>query len=85
MRDAPNHAGSFDSNKHWKKLRDKHERVKKGEQWKPERYRPSTDLMAEGQTRIVSDELYDLNYDLAFGRITEEEYNKKVSELEMDS
>ena len=75
------HGGSFNAHKNWKKLRDKHQRVKRGEEkWKPEVYTPSIKT-EEGSERIISKELYDLNYDLAFGRITQEEYNKLREEL----
>jgi hypothetical protein len=35
----------------------------------------------EGSTRDISKELYDLNYELAFGRITEEQYERAKLDL----
>jgi hypothetical protein len=76
------HGGTFNAHKNWKKLRDKHKRVKRGEEkWKPEAYRPASVTESEGNERIISKELYDLNYELAFGRITQEEYDKLREEL----
>jgi len=78
--------GSFNAHKNWKKLREKHRKAKSGEKpWVPESYVSSdSPLGIEGQTRNVSKELYDLNHDLAFGRITEEQYEQKRAELEME-
>jgi hypothetical protein len=81
------HGGSFNGHKHWKKLRDKHRKQDavrgRGIKWKhtPEIYKGSSEVI-EGQTMDISKELYDLNYDLAFGKITEEEYNQRKAELE---
>jgi len=78
--------GSFNAHKHWKKLREKHRRKdaakKRGisQRARPEIYTPNNQVI-EGAERIVSKELYDLNYELAFGRITQEEYDKLREEL----
>lgn len=84
-----NFGGSFNAHKNWKKLREKHRKreasrargVTKPAQ--PETYR-ANDQTIEGSERIIPKELYDLNYDLAFGRITEEQYEQKRAELEME-
>ena len=73
--------GSFNAHKNWKKLRAKHKKVEKGEQkWKPEDYIPhgGAGKGDADRTRAVPKEIYELNYDLAFGRITEEEHREKV-------
>jgi|TARA_Y100000296_G_scaffold30378_1_gene35332 hypothetical protein len=80
-----NFGGTFNAHKHWKKIREKHRKAASGEKpWVPESYVPSGgSLGLEGQTRNVSKELYDLNHDLAFGRITEEEYEHKRAKLDL--
>tara|TARA_R100000664_G_C2637082_1_gene63868 strand:+ start:59 stop:328 length:270 start_codon:yes stop_codon:yes gene_type:complete len=81
--------GSFNAHKNWKRLRDKHRRKAQAEKRgikhraMPEYYRPSSHTV-EGSERIVSDKMYALNYDLAFGKISQEEYDKKVSELDLE-
>tara|TARA_Y100001963_G_C6519372_1_gene325866 strand:- start:203 stop:475 length:273 start_codon:yes stop_codon:yes gene_type:complete len=73
--------GSFNAHKNWKKLRAKHEKVKKGEQkWRPEDYTPSNEAGKGDIDRSmdVPKEIYALNYDLAFGRITEKEHAERV-------
>jgi hypothetical protein len=40
------------------------------------------DLQRESE---VPKEIYDLNYDLAFGRITKEEYDQKLKELDFEN
>ena len=73
--------GSFNAHKNWKKLREKHKRNEEARSRgrdvtsTPETHRPYNQTV-EGSERIVSKQLYDLNYDLAFGRITPEEYDK---------
>ncbi len=74
-----NFGGSFNAHKHWKKLREKHRRVKKGEKFVPETYVPKGQGAGKGDSQRSSDipkEIYDLNYDLAFGKITKEEHEK---------
>jgi hypothetical protein len=78
-----NLGGSFNAHKHWKKLRAKHQRHKKlglSGPTTPEVYKSAGkgDVCRESD---VSKELYDLNYDLAFGTITREEYELKLKEL----
>ena len=73
--------GSFNAHKNWKKLRAKHEKVKKGEKpWKPEQYIPHSGAGKGDMDRSmdVPKEIYSLNYELAFGKITEEEHAEKV-------
>tara|TARA_R100000152_G_C6733479_1_gene157888 strand:+ start:126 stop:395 length:270 start_codon:yes stop_codon:yes gene_type:complete len=78
--------GSFNAHKHWKKLREKRRKreahvARGGNRYAiPETYTPNN-LQFEGSERKVSKELYDLNYELAFGRITQEEYDKLREEL----
>ena len=83
-----NVGGSFNAHKHWKKLREKHRKtdahIARGGNriWKPEVY--SSTGAGKGDKQRQSDppkELYDLNYDLAFGIITREEYDKKLEDL----
>ncbi len=75
--------GSFNAHKNWKKLRDKHQRVKKGEKWQPERYetRAGAGKGDESRPSSVPKEIYDLNYELAFGKITKEEHKKMVEKF----
>jgi len=81
--------GSFNAHKHWKKLRDKHRRKAQAEKRGvvkravPETY-SANDQVLEGTERIVSEDIYALRYLLAFGKITEEEYNKKVADLDLE-
>lgn len=78
--------GSFNAGKNWKKLREKHKRNEAARSRgrvvtsTPETYTPYKQTI-EGSERIVSKELYNLNYELAFGRINQEEYNKLREEL----
>jgi len=80
------HGGSFNAHKNWKKLRAKHQKREASRKRgidpgpKPELYTPNKQTI-EGSERIVSKELYNLNYDLAFGKITQEEYNELREEL----
>ena len=82
--------GSFNAHKNWKKLREKHRKsdehkAKTGKRsWKPEIYAPA----GKGDRTRTSDtpkEIYDLNYDLAFGKITKEEHAKKIKEYLEDN
>jgi hypothetical protein len=76
--------GSFNAHKHWKKLREKHRKVDKGEQpWRPETYTPHNGAGKGDMDRTmdVPKEIYALNYDLAFGRITEQEHAEKTKEF----
>jgi len=68
-------------------MRDKQHKMKKALKagrkyhnlWKP------TEMGSAGKgsrPRPVDKEIYDLNYDLAFGRITKEEHAKRIEELE---
>ena len=76
--------GSFNAHKHWKKLREKHAKSKSGEKrWKPERHEPPSnagkgDLQRDGD---IPEEIYNLNWDLAFGMITPEEHKKMVEKF----
>lgn len=83
--------GTFNAHKHWKKLREKHRKnaahkARGGNRiWKPEVYRSKG--AGKGDLERGSDvpkELYDLNYDLAFGNITKEQYNQKLKELGLE-
>lgn len=82
------YGGSFNAHKHWKKLREKHRKndahkARGGSRiWKPEVY--SSTGAGKGDKERKSDvpkEVYDLNYDLAFGKITREEHTQKLKEL----
>ena len=81
-----NFGGTFNAHKNWKKLREKHRKsdehkAKTGKRsWKPEVYAPA----GKGDRTRSSDtpkEIYDLNYDLAFGKITKEEHEKMVEKF----
>lgn len=79
-----NFGGSFNAHKNWKKLREKHRRVKKGEKFKPETWVPRGQGAGKGDGQRESQvpkEVYDLNFDLAFGRITKEEHEKLVKKF----
>jgi len=83
-----NFGGSFNAHKNWKKLREKHRKsdehkAKTGKRnWKPEVY-TSTGAGKGDRTRStdIPDEIYGLNYDLAFGKITKEEHEKMVQKF----
>jgi len=83
-----NFGGSFNAHKHWRKLREKHRKREAQEargifsRAQPETYQPNNQTI-EGSTRDISKELYDLNYELAFGRITEEEYKQRKAKLDL--
>ena len=87
MKDGPKWGGTFNADKHWKKLREKHRKTEHIHQttgrrrYTPEVYK-ANDVLKEGTAREVSQDLYDLNYDLAFGRITEDEYNLRRKALD---
>tara|TARA_Y100001973_G_C5155902_1_gene310713 strand:- start:806 stop:1087 length:282 start_codon:yes stop_codon:yes gene_type:complete len=76
--------GSFNAHKNWKKLRDKHKKWKdsgKKGMPPPEQYHDRGGQAGKGDDArgmSVPKEIYQLNYDLAFGRITEEEHTKRV-------
>ena len=78
--------GSFNAHKRWKKLREKHRKrdahiARGGNTYNiPETYTPNLQNI-EGSERVISKELYDLNYDLAFGRLTQVQYDKLREEL----
>jgi hypothetical protein len=81
-----NFGGSFNAHKNWKKLREKHRKRESSRARgvtspaQPETYQPNNQTV-EGSTRDISKELYDLNYELAFGRITEEQYERAKLDL----
>ena len=81
-----NFGGTFNAHKHWRKLKEKHRRDEKHRArggnriWKPEVY-ASAGKGDDTRESNVPKELYDLNYDLAFGNITREEYEHKLKEL----
>ena len=83
-----NFGGSFNAHKNWKKLREKHRKREASRARgatspaQPETYQPNNQTI-EGSTRDISKELYDLNYELAFGRITEEEYKQRKAKLDL--
>jgi hypothetical protein len=83
-----NFGGSFNAHKNWKKLREKHRKREASRARgvtspaQPEIYQPSNQTI-EGSERIITKELYDLNYELAFGRITEEEYKQRKAKLDL--
>ena len=82
------YGGSFNAHKHWKKLREKHRKSDANKarggnkSWKPEVYSSSGAGKGDDQRESnVPKEIYDLNYDLAFGKITKEEHTKLVKEF----
>jgi hypothetical protein len=88
MPNDQNFGGSFNAHKHWKKLREKHKKTdlykaRTGlRQYTPEVYEPNKQTI-EGSERLIPKDLYDLNYDLAFGNITEEEYKQRKAKLDL--
>jgi len=79
--------GSFNAHKNWKKLREKHRANdaarKAGRRIinTPEVHSETSDeFQKEPDNKLI----YDLRYDLAFGKITEEEFNKRMAELELE-
>ena len=73
--------GNWNHDKHWKKLREKHrnaERLGKRHSM-PEVYDGPDDYQA--REIEIDKAIYDLRYDLAFGKITEEEFEIKMKEL----
>ena len=84
------HGGSFNPHKNWKKLREKHRKIEEhtarggNRIFEPEVYTPSSSNAGKGDKQRSSNtpkEIYDLNYELAFGRITKEEYEQKVKQF----
>ena len=77
------HGGNWDADNNWKKLREKKEMYEATGKWKPTHWDggKAGATHREGATRKVSEELYRLNYDRAFNKITEEEYKKRREEL----
>ena len=76
--------GNWDSQKNWKKIREKHHKhaaTGNPGPCQPTRHIPDSANNREGTAREISDELYDLNYELAFGRITEEQYERAKLDL----
>tara|TARA_R110000824_G_scaffold223107_2_gene410894 strand:- start:24 stop:305 length:282 start_codon:yes stop_codon:yes gene_type:complete len=78
--------GSFNPHKNWKKLREKHRRRKElGTSGPPvpETYTPNSSAGKGDMARYmdVSEEEYNLRWDLAFGRITLEDFNSKLEDL----
>ena len=80
-------SSNWDHTKNWKKMRDRQEDIKKKVKsgrklhnvWKP------TEMGSAGKGsryRPVDQEIYDLNYDLAFGRITKEEHANRIKKIE---
>lgn len=78
-----NFGGTFNAHKNWKKLREKHRRHEKlglSGPCTPEIYAPA----GKGDRQRTGDtpkEIYDLNYDLAFGKITHEEHKKRLEKF----
>jgi len=77
--------GSWNAHKNWKKLRDKHRKHKKsgrGGSSPPVMYSPhgagKGDMTRDSS---VPKEIYDLNWELAFGRLTKEEHKKLVEKF----
>jgi hypothetical protein len=77
--------GSWNAHKHWKKLREKHRRhiaLGLSGPTTPEIYTPSGAGKGDMQRGIgVPEEIYALNYDYAFGKITKKEHEQKVNEF----
>mgnify|MGYP005829395261 CR=1 FL=1 len=75
--------GTWNAHKNWKKLRDKHRRHKKkgfSGPTKPEIYQSA----GKGDVQRSSDvpkEIYELNYQLAFGKITKRQHAAKVNKF----
>tara|TARA_Y100000004_G_C8627829_1_gene291622 strand:+ start:44 stop:358 length:315 start_codon:yes stop_codon:yes gene_type:complete len=89
-----NHGGNWNSHnpKVWKKLREKHrkhkEAVKRGKTAPnppPEHWDGGAGKGDTHRDRACTKEVYELRYDLAFGHITQEEFDKKLAELTGES
>ena len=75
-------SSNWDHTKNWKKMRDRQRRIEKGEEkWTPT-YSHSAGKGSAQRESNVSKEIYDLNYELAFGTITREEFNKRMKDLD---
>ena len=78
---------NWNAHKHWKKLREKHENNDKARAAgrtvvnTPE---PWEDKTLECQGINIDKAIYDLRYDLAFGKITEEEFNERMKQFEVE-
>lgn len=79
--------GTWDTQKNWRRMKEDQRAVRMGKKkWTPKHY---SDTPQGGggagkgdQYRPVDKERYDLNYDLAFGKITKEEHAKRMAELD---
>jgi hypothetical protein len=82
-------SSNWDHTKNWKKMRDRQERIDKGLKsgrslkslWQPTESH-SAGKGSNQRESNVSKEIYDLNYELAFGTITREEFNKRMKDLD---
>jgi hypothetical protein len=71
------HGGSWNADKHWKKLRAKHN---SGRKFIPEVHQSA----GKGSTERPADipkEIYALNYQLAFGKITKRQHTARVNKF----
>ena len=81
-----NFGGTFNAHKNWRKPKAKHEKdaahkARGGSRiWKPEVYESSAGKGDSTRTRDIPEEIYDINWDLAFGRITKEEHVKRTQQ-----
>lgn len=81
--------GSWDTGKNWRKMKEDQRAVRTGKKkYVPKLYSGTPQGgggAGKGDGRResnVSDEEYGLRYDLAFGKITNEEFEKRMSELD---
>ena len=83
--DPIRHGGNWDPEHNWKKLRAKHDIHKKTGRWSPTEWDGGKAAGKGDEERhsSIPKEIYNLRYDLAFGNITAEEYDKKLSELDI--
>ena len=75
--------GSFNAHKNWKKLREKHKKHKASGRdgpCTPEVYTAAGKGDAVRNSSVPK-EIYSLNYELAFNRITKEEHAQKTEEF----
>tara|TARA_Y100001973_G_C5187684_1_gene328921 strand:+ start:240 stop:515 length:276 start_codon:yes stop_codon:yes gene_type:complete len=82
--------GTWDTEKNWRRMKEDQRAIREGKKkYVPKLYK-DTPQGGSGagkgdQYRAVDKERYDLNYDLAFGKITKEEHAKRMAELDDNS
>jgi len=75
---------NWDTDRHWKRMKEDQRAVREGKKkYVPKMYNRGDAGKGDARRDIdISDEEYGLKYDLAFGKITREEFDKRMSELD---